>query len=306
MKKIALMTLIALLLILSACSGPGKEGVQVEIMDPVGGSSILTAVALEAFINSGESNVATLSASISMEDIMLCITKERGDITIEGNGFTLDGTGECVIRLEDGCSLTLNNVTVYGGSDAIGCLGYAQLGGINAVLKGVSNALQCNGTLRFVPNSDYEITGSNGCGIMAKELILGEAAAVSATGTLGGVEVANYDITLAAGSTLEAYTAESYNALKCGGTLYMQDGSTLIVENSGQYHGASVTALCIEGVVNIRAKGGQNATGLFLFEHTEDISVVGSCEPAARFESGKGSIAFVSDASKIQATGTNG
>ena len=218
----------------------------------------------------------------------------------------LDGMGECVIRLEDGCSLTLNNVTVYGGSDAIGCLGNAQLGGSNAVLKGVSNALQCNGTLRFMPGCGYEITGTNGYGILTKEMILDEAAAVSATGTLGGAEVANYDLTLATDSTLKAYTDKSYNALKCNGTLYMKDGSTLIVENSGPYQGASVAGLSIQGVVNIQAKGGKNATGLFLFEHTDNIFVVGGCEPAARFESGKGSITFVSDASKIPATETNG
>ncbi len=306
MKKIVVIAMMALLLMMSACSGQAEEGEKVEIMDPVGGSSILTAATLEAFINAGESNVATLSASISMEDTMLCITKERGDITIEGNGFTLDGMGECVIRLEEGCSLTLNSVTIYGGSDAIGCLGDAQLGGTDAIVKGVSHALQSNGALRFMPGSDYEIAGTNGCGILAKELTLEEGAAVSATGALGGVDIEDYDITLFAGSTLKAYTDKSYNALKCNGTLYMKDGSTLIVGNSGAYQGASVTAINIEGVVNIHAKGGENATGLFIYEHTDNISVVGSCEPPTRFESGKGSIAFVSDASKITATETNG
>ena len=60
---------------------------------------------------------------------MLKLTAQRGSITIDGNGYTLSGTGDCIIRLDEGCKLTLNDITVHSGSTAIGCLGSAEIGG---------------------------------------------------------------------------------------------------------------------------------------------------------------------------------
>ena len=79
----------------------------------------------------------------------------------------------------------------------------------------------------------------------------------------------------------------------------MEEGSALIVENRGEYHGAEITALAVNGAVTIEAKGGKNSSGLFLFEQLQNIAVIGSCEPKARFESGKGSITFVESAADL-------
>ena len=56
---------------------------------------------------------------------MLKLTAQRGSITIDGNGYTLSGTGDCIIRLDEGCKLTLNDITLHSGSTAIGCLSIA-------------------------------------------------------------------------------------------------------------------------------------------------------------------------------------
>lgn len=75
----------------------------------------------------------------------------------------------------------------------------------------------------------------------------------------------------------------------------MLNGASLKVENSGQYHGAEIGALSVSGMVTIEATGGENSSGLFLFEQLDSITVLGHCTPAPRFESGKGSITFIED-----------
>ena len=290
-KLIVLLALCAMLL--AGCAGEEEEA-RVELADPIGGSSIVTGADLLAFLERGESNTATLSGDISLEQEMLRITKERDGLVINGNGFTLSGAGDCVIRLEEGCSVTLNDVVIHSGADAIGCLGDASIGGSGLSIVGLGNGIRAAGTVPILPNSDIQATATNGTGLIAANLILEAGASVTGQGPLGGADIAG-SILLKEGASLGAFTQENYNALKCDATLTMLDGASLKVENSGQYHGAEIGALSVSGMVTIEATGGENSSGLFLFEQLDSITVLGHCTPAPRFESGKGSITFIED-----------
>lgn len=293
----AMLAALALAALLVSCGGE-PDHTKVELADSIGGSSIVTAADLISFLENGESDTANLSADINLEGEMLRITKARDGLTIEGNGFTLSGTGDCVVRLDAGCTVKLNNITIHSGSDAIGCLGNAFIGGQGARLIGVGNGIRAVGEVTILAGSTIECEANVGMGMTASGLSLQKGAALSAQGPLGGVNV-NGEIFIQTSGRLAAYTDENYNALKCSGALTMEDGSTLIAENRGDFHGAEITALEINGAVTIEAKGGKNSSGLFLFEQLNDITVIGSCEPKPRFESGKGSITFVDSAAQL-------
>lgn len=305
-KRIRLMACAAFCGLLLAGCGGGMEESRVDLADPIGGSSIVTAADLLAFLERGESKKATLSADISLENEMLRITKERDGLTLDGNGFTLSGAGDCVIRLDEGCTVVLNDITIHGGADAIGCLGDASLGGSGARLIGVGNAVRAQGTVTVLPQSALTAEASIGAGVISSGLTLEEGARLTAEGPMGGISVSGGDIQVSGGGQLCAYTEENYNALKCGGTLTLEDGAKLVAENRGRYHGAEVTDLAVEGAVTIEAKGGETSSGLFLFEQLADITVVGSCSPKPRFESGKGSITFVERVDELPATDAPG
>ncbi len=294
--KVLLAGLVASAL-LWGCGG-APEQTKVDLADPIGGSSIVTAADLIAFLEKGEADVARLSADISLEGEMLRITKARSGLTIDGNGFTLSGAGDCVLRLEDGCSVTLQNITIHGGADAIGGLGRASIGGSGVRLIGVGNGIRTEGELTILADSSISCAANIGTGVVATGIALEEGAGLTAEGPMGGVR-AEGEISIASGAYLAAYTDENYNALKCGGVLTLENGSKLAAENRGDYHGAEITSLQVHGAVTIEAKGGKNSSGLFLFEQLENITVIGSCEPKARFESGKGSIGFVDSAADL-------
>ena len=203
-------------------------------------------------------------------------------------------------RQDEGCKLTLNDITVHSGSTAIGCLGSAEIGGENANIIGVSDGILCADELIVSEGSSLVCKGSNGRGIDAEDITIKAGASVSGEGVLGGIN-SRSDITLEKGASLAAYTDENYNALKCDGQLSMADGSALTVENRGRYHGAEIYEFAIEGAVSINAAGGSEATGLFITEQHSNMYAVGSCKPEARVENGKGRITFVDDASKIPA-----
>ena len=109
-KTIITAILAAMTLLLIGCSANNER---IDLTDPLSGSSILSAADLEAFFKYGENDTAVLAASFSMEDTMLKLTAQRGPITIDGNGYTLSGTGDCIIRLDEGCKLTLNDITLH-------------------------------------------------------------------------------------------------------------------------------------------------------------------------------------------------
>lgn len=297
MKRISIIAVAALTLALAGCGGSNER---IDLSNPLEGSSIVSASDLEAFFLYGKNDTAVLAASFSMEDTMLKLTAERGPVTIVGNGNTLSGTADCIIRLDDGCSLTLNDITLHSGSTAIGCLGSAVIGGENVSIIGVSDGILCASKLTVAENSSIACTGSNGIGIDAEEISVGAGASISGTGVLGGVN-SSTDITVEEGASLSAYTAENYNALKCDGLLSLEDGSALTVENTGKYHGAEIYEFSITGAVTINAVGGSEATGLFITEQHRNMYAIGSCKPGARIENGKGKITFVDDSSQIPA-----
>lgn len=300
LRKLALLLFAAALCAaLAACSGAGDKGERIDLSDALGGSSIMTSGDLIAFIARGEGNTAVLGNNIDLAREMLKLTRVRGDLTIEGNGFTITGSGDCVIRLEDGMSLTLNNVTIVGGYDAIGALGDCTVYGKNTTVKGIANGVNCIGQLNIGKNSDLKFVAQEGNGAVARGITLLEGASLHASGGLSGVISTDGDITLSPQSRLYAETDENYNALQCARTLVLKDGCTLSAVNRGFYHGAETETLFVEGAVTIEAKGGEKGTGFFIYTLSEDVRILGSCEPEARFENGNGSIAFVKSAAEL-------
>lgn len=286
-------------LALAACSYGGDEGTEhINVNDPLSGEDILTTAELISFIEEGTASTANIASSIDIGDGMLDITAQRGPITIRGNGYTLSGNGDCVIRLADGASLSLDGVGITGGAIGIGCLGDATIGGSGAI-NAVSHAIDAIGGLTVAEGSDLSFSSNVGNGINADTLTVEKGASVNAVGGLGAVEVLGSEMSLGEGASLSAETADNYYALKCEGTVSLKDGSSLTVLNRGEYHGAEISELSIEGVVTIEATGGAKGVGLFLFKLNENYSCLGFCEPEARFEVGKGSLAFYESADDI-------
>ena len=294
-RKLAVFLLAALLCaVLCACSkSDGDDPEKIDLSDAHGGSAIVTADDLVEFIERGEGNTAVLDNNIDLENVMLKLTNVRGNLTIEGNGFTITGNGDCVIRMEAGMTLTLNNVTIVGGYDGIGALGDCTVAGKGSTVRGVASAVNCIGLLTISKGSNLTFEAQEGSGATARGITLESNAMLSATGGMSGVVSTDSGITLSEGSQLFAYTSENYNALQCARTLALKDGSTLTVSNLGLYHGAETDTLSVEGAAVINATGGSKGTGLFIYTLDEDIRVLGSCSPEARFENGNGSIDFV-------------
>ncbi len=279
---------------LTACAeGDGGGDGHIDLSDPLGGSAIMTAEELKAFAENGEGNTAVLANNIDLESEMLVLNAQRGDFTIEGNGFTVTGIGDCVIRLDKGLRLTLNNVTIVGGSDGIGALGDCTVSGSNSTIKGVASAVNCIGFLTIGDSSSLVFEAQEGNGAVARAVTIGKGATLSASGGLSGVISLDGDITLMPSSELLAKTKVNYNALQCARTLAMTDGSVLAVQNDGLYHGAETDSLSIEGAATINAAGGSKGTGLFIYTLDEELRVLGTCSPEARFENGSGGITFV-------------
>lgn len=289
--RILLLAGIICLLFASCAQEPDEED-HIDFSDPVYGSSLLTASDLIAFIKNGRSDTATLAASIDLNGQMISIPKERGPIIIEGNGFTLTSSADCVIRLHDGASVTLNDITVIGGADVIGCLGVAHIGGKNAKLQGIAYAVRSEGAVTILTGSELALTGTAGSAVSAKTLTLEQGAKLAATGGKSAVNVYKDDLTLHENAYLEATTQSDFNAVKCAGTLVMMDASSFIARNLGNYHGAEIEYLHIEGNVTIQADGGREGAGIFLFQLAEDYGVKGHCNPPLRKENGKGTITF--------------
>ena len=297
-RRLLFYIFVACMAFMAACSGNEPEEQHVELSDPVGGDGIYTTAELMDFIENGQSDTATLGASIDLGGDILSITQTRGSITIRGNGFSITGNGDCVIRLEDGCTLRLEDVSLIGGRNAIGCLGDAAIGGTFSI-NSVAHCITGVGDLTVAQNSKLQLSSNVGCGVKAKGLSLLQGSEIVANGALGAISIAGDDLLLDEATTLIATTDENYNALKCEGTLVMRNGATLHVTNNGEYHGAEIHDLSVEGVAALEAVGGGKGVGVFLFEQEEDVYFVGSCTPELRFEVGNGSVTFVADASEI-------
>ena len=228
---------------------------------------------------------------------MLKIPASRGPITIEGNECSIVGNGDCVIRLDDGASVTLNELSLVGSGDAIGCLGDAEVGGTKLSIAAAGNGMIGKGLLNIADNSDIAIEAIEGSAVTAKGIAIGAGAKLDARAGLNAVHTTKNDLVLGAGAELYAYTDVNYNAVKCADTLILQSGSLFFAQNNGEYHGAEIDMLSVNGVVTIQCKGGSKGMGMFVFTQNEDVCVIGSCSPGAQYENGDGSITFVENMS---------
>ena len=121
-----------------ACDAREPDGDQIDLSDP-SAEGIVTAAQLLRALEEGAQEL-TLSASIDLGADMLRLDRPGSRLAIAGNGFTISGNGDCLIRLANGCSLTLEDVSLNAGSNAIGCLGDASISG-NADIRAVAHAI---------------------------------------------------------------------------------------------------------------------------------------------------------------------
>lgn len=290
---------LAAALALALTCGCGKkvpDEDHIDLSDP-SAEGIVTAAQLLEALEEGADELA-LNASIDLGEDMLRLDRPGASLRIAGNGFTISGNADCIIRLAEGCSLVLEDVSLNAGSNAIGCLGDASISG-SADIRAVAHAISAQGHVTVGEGSSLTVSSNVGSGVNAEGLLIEKNAFVRAEGALGGVAVTRDDIVLDAGSVLDASTDENYNALKCEGTLVMLDGSKLIVKNNGDYHGAEISEISVAGIVTIEATGGSKGVGLFLFALDESINVVGTCYPELRFEVGDGSLGFYGSPSEF-------
>ncbi len=299
--KLFILIIILSALALCACAPEQVQEEHLQLNEPLAGDSIYTAEELLFFIEKGESDKATLAASISLDSEMIKLTTQRGALVIDGNGYTLSGTGDCVVRLEDGCSLTLENIEVIGGYDAIGCLGDARIAAKDTKISSVTHCINAAGMVVITKNSDMALSSNVGSGLNATGLILEADARLEATGDMSAVIIKEGNIELQENSLLKAVTKNDYNALKCDNTVFLKNGAELDVNNMGNYHGAEIGYISTEGVVTINAHGGSQGVGLFLFSLENEIYALGECSPDLRFEVGKGKIEFLQSAAEIEA-----
>lgn len=299
MKKIICVLLMLAMLMLAAGCGEEIEEPHINIGDMESGAGITNAGDLAAFFESGGEK-AVLARSVDLGDIMLTLSAQRGAITIEGRGNTISGNADCVIRLEDGAELTLDNVNITGGAEGIGGLGSGKISGSGAI-NAVSHAVNFAQGFEIGAQSSFYIKSNRGSALRARSISIGEGCAVYAQGgeSASAVNAFEEDILLDEGALLEAVTETNYNALKCTGTFIMQQGSTLKVKNNGEYHGAELNDVELYGVVTIEATGGDKGVGLFAFSAAADYYALGFCEPEMVIETGNGSITFVETAEDI-------
>lgn len=292
MKHSRVYMALALLLALLAAAGCTRTPEVVDFSDPGSSGYVTSAADLEAFFASGESDSISLAASIDVGGSMLVLTKERGHVTISGNGYSITGTGDCVIRLDEGASITLDRVEIRGSVDGIGMMGGNTVGGVASTVSGALNGVSSVSGVTVAAGSSLTFMGSDGSGIDASALVLESAAKVSATGGMCGALIGSGGVELGSAAELSAFSGD-YNALRCPYTVTMREGSVLTVTNTGEYHGAEIGRLVPLGNVTVYATGGAKGVGLFLLELDEELSLKGYCEPAARSESGDGSIEFI-------------
>ncbi len=294
---IALLSMIAVfscVFLFSACKNDVIHG-ENEAFEQEENIFIKNADELKLFFETGTAKKATLTASVDIKDAMLTLTTARQSVVLDGGGYTLVGNGDCVIRLENNTSLTLDNITVAGGADVVGCMQDASLSGNNTVLKSNNTAIRCNGKLVIGQNSSITAESASGYGITAYSMQIENGSSVSATAEKNAVNIFKKQLVLGENAQLDAITRNDYSAVKCTGTLVLNNGSVFIVKNEGSYHGAQADYIEINGDVTIKAKGGSKGAGMFLFQLEQDYTVKGYCKSELRKENGHGSIEFTEE-----------
>lgn len=303
-RNIVFMLIMICALLCCACAAEEQkaEDYHIDLSDPSQG--IYTAADLIAFFENGEGDTAVLGGSVDLDGAMLKLSEKRGKITIIGGGNSITSSADCVIRMENGAELSLNDLTLIAGAEGVGCLGDAKLAGTGLDIQALTNAIYCAGDLSILQESKMKLLGNKGSGIVAQSVSIGKNSDISAYGEQSAVHTLKNDLSLAENAKLYAQTSSYYCALKCSGILHMENGSVLRVKNEGEYHGAELEGVDISGAVTIEADGGSCGAGLFIFNLKDSYTVAGHCEPPLRSESGKGELRFVQSVEQIRAEET--
>lgn len=247
---------------------------------------------LEEFFKTGTAKKAILTSSVELGNVMLTVTSERKEVVVDGAGHTLTGAGDCVIRIENGSVLTLENITIAGGADVIGCMQDAYLNFKDVNLKANATAVRCKGKLFIGDGSIITVESESGYGISANSVEIGKNSKINITSEKNAVKILKKRLLLGENSSLSAVVKNDYSAVECSGTLVLNNGSEFAAKNEGSYHGVQADYIEINGAVTIKADGGSKGAGMFLFQLEEDYTVKGHCKSALRKENGHGSIEF--------------
>ena len=292
-QKVWFAVFLLLLLVMAGCSQPAVEIEEAATMElQADENHIGTSEELIAFFHSGGEK-AILNGNITLGDQMLTLTKERGSVSIEGNGYSILSSAACVVRLEDDAVLELNDVALVGEKRGLGFLGDGTVCG-NGSVQGREAALYAAGGVTIGQYSDFQFTAEEGAGILCEGLILEEGAKVNSTGVWYGVSAQHETVKLEADAQLIC-SGMGDNAFKVDGDLMMAEGSLLETTNLGAHNGAKIGTLEADLKATLVAKGGSSGIGLFVVEQHEDVVLRGSCEPEVRVEVGKGRITFVEE-----------
>jgi len=293
MKAVFAFCLICVLF-LSGCARRGGESVSPEstvTASSVIGIGITSAAELAAFLQEGGKS-AQLAADIDMGDTMLTLAAERGGVELIGGGHVIRGNAPCVIRLEDGCSLTLSDVAVEAGQTGLGLLGGGSLGGEFSVTAGM-NAIQAAGAVTVATGSSLTLRAEAGSGIACAGLTLEEKAKLGVSASAFALSTGRGDFTLRQGARAVC-EASGDSAVKTDGTLILERDAYLEAVNTGEHNGAEVGSLIAVSDATLKAKGGQNGVGLFVVELRADVALKGSSKPELRVEAGRGTVSFLS------------
>ncbi len=274
-------------LLLSGCAANTAAGE--EALQPAEKNEVTTALELQEFFESGGS-YAQLKADINMEDTMLKLTSARGPVELIGNGYTIAGSAPCVIRMEDGCSIALNSVTVSAKQTGIGLLGGGTISAADSVISAKLNAIQAAGALTIAKESSLTLSGE-GSGILALGVSILEDSALTVSAVTTAITTGRGDLTLYPRAKISCEAAGD-NVVKVDGTLVLMEDTVLDAANTGEHNGARIGSLQAKESATLNAKGGVNGAGLFVVELYEDITLRGFSTPDLKIEAGKGNLTF--------------
>ena len=274
------------------CTRIEKTPVKMDIAGNSEGIKVSSGADLIDLFKKGQSSTVILTDNVHIGREILKLTEALGTMTLIGNGFTIYGEGECVVRMDNNCLLNMEDLTLTGSRDGIGIIGDGTITATNSKIDAGLNGISATGSLKINENSSISVTGRTGRGIDVKGMTIQDNAEITALGNLNGINITRDELIMHKGSKLTA-CAGQYNAVKCSNTLVLNDGAVFEVSNTGEYHGAELEALEVHGTVTIKASGGEKGAGLFLFELNDEIMVMGFCTPDYRIESGHGNIEFI-------------
>lgn len=288
MKK-AIVVLLVLIISFTYFSGCAKTDPSVKEEEPY--REVATAEELLHAVEDGNTRIR-FTASIDLAKDMLKQQADMQSLSIDGNGHTLSGTGACVIRLEKGCVLDLQNITIVSEQDGIGILEDATVGGSNCIINAKMNALHAVGTIQIASDSELELNAEQGASIDCSSLKVLSHAKVQCVAQKQSIVTDRGNLYVFANAQLTC-EANGYNVIKVGGTLSLKEGARVDITNTGDYNGGEIGTLETVGIATIVARGGDKGVGLFIAELPHDVEVKGSCKPQALYEAGDGELTFI-------------